>query len=433
VAVNRSARFVVLAPAIVLVLGILAVPASAGVECFGEAPTIIGKPGNDRLLRGTPGRDVIHGRSGNDTIRGLSGNDLLCGGGGDDLVFGAEGRDRLHGGAGADGLQPGAGNDVIVGGGTRFDDVRYPDATGPINGSLVTGRVTGMGRDTIESGVEQIVGGPFDDVIEGNDRFNILIGLEGNDTISALGNFDALAGGAGDDVLDGGDGSDFANNYNVDDFMRPNNILEGPVNVNLVTGVSTGNGTDTLVSIEGASGSRGDDVMTGNAEDNEFTRLFEGSDTVDADAGDDVVDGGDGADDLDGGPGVDLLGNLDASAGMTVDLSTNTDSHGDTFTGFENVFGTFFDDVLTGDDGPNELFGIDGSDELFGLGGDDVLAGFFPGFVDPEPDTADGGIGTDVCDAETETNCEEDPVEPAAASARRPSTATWRTYAKLSG
>jgi len=269
--------------------------------------------------------------------------------------------------------------------------------------------VTGMGRDTLESGIEQIVGGPFDDVIEGNDVFNVLIGLAGNDTITALGGDDALVGGAGDDVLDGGDGFDFAENYFVDAFMSQD-LLAGPVTVNLITGVSTGNGNDTLVAMEAASGSMGDDVMTGNAETNDFVALFEGSDTVDAGPGDDVVDGGEGADDLDGGPGVDLLGNLDAPDGMTIDLSTQTNSHGDVFTGFENVWGTFFDDVITGDDGPNELVGLDGVDLLSGLGGDDLILGGFFGFVDPEADTADGGLGTDACDAETEIACEADPA-----------------------
>jgi Ca2+-binding RTX toxin-like protein len=175
----------------------------------------------------------------------------------------------------------------------------------------------------------------------------------------------------------------------------------------------------------------GDDVMTGNAEDNDFVVLNEGSDTVDAGPGDDTVDGGVGVDDLDGGPGVDLLGNLDAPEGMTIDLSTQTNSHGDVFTGFEDVWGTFFDDVITGNDGPNELVGFDGADELIGLGGDDVLVGGFFGFVDPEEDTADGGLGTDACDAETEIACESDPPEePASTSLRRSSSArTWASMA----
>lgn len=413
---NHPRRLLALAPAIVVVIGILAVPASAAApQCFGRLATIVGTARGDRLT-GTSGRDVIHGRGGDDFIRGLAGNDLLCGGGGGDLVVGNEGRDRLHGGAAPDGLQPGAGNDVVVGGGSAFDDVRYPDATGPITASLATGQVTGLGTDTLENGVEQIVGGPFDDMLEGDDGVNDLLGLDGNDTITALGGeFDLIVGGAGDDVLDGGDGLDFAENYFVDAWFRPNSILAGSVTVNLVTGTSTGNGNDTLVDIEGASGSRGNDIMTGDAENNVFVILNEGSDTVDGGAGDDTIDGGDGVDSLNGNLGVDALGNLDATAGMTIDLSTQTDSHGDTLAGFENVLGTVFDDTITGNDAANALEGGPGADDLFGLGDDDVLIG------GPDADTADGGLGSDACDAETETNCETDPAPPA--SSRRASIA----------
>jgi Ca2+-binding RTX toxin-like protein len=420
---NHPRRLLALAPAIAVVIGILAVPASAAVpRCFGRVATIVGTSRDDRL-KGTSGRDVIHGRGGDDVIRGLAGNDLLCGGGGSDFVVGNDGRDRLHGGAAPDALQPGAGNDVVVGGGSPLDDVRYPDATGPITASLATGQVTGMGTDTLDSGIEQIVGSPFDDVIEGDDGVNDLLGLDGNDTITALGGeFDLVVGGAGDDALDGGDGFDVAENYFVDAWFRPNSILAGPVMVNLVTGVSTGNGNDTLVDIEGASGSRGNDVMTGDAENNFFVILNEGTDTVDGAAGDDTIDGGDGADSLNGNVGVDTLGNLDATAGMTIDLSTQTDSHGDTLAGFENVLGTVFDDTITGNDASNTLEGDRGADDLFGLGGDDVILGGFLGFADQDADTADGGLGSDACDAETETNCETDPTvrtSPRRASARR--------------
>jgi Ca2+-binding RTX toxin-like protein len=386
-----------------------AVPASAAPKCFGKAATIVGTPGRDRI-HGTNGRDVIVGLGGIDTLRGRDGNDLICGGPGGDLLVGSDGRDQLDGGGGADGIQPGAGDDRVRGGGTEFDDVRYPDATGPIVGSLVTGQVTGMGTDTLQSGIEQIVGGAFDDVIEGNDGFNILVGLDGNDTITALGgDFDVLVGGAGDDALDGGDGPDFAENYFVDVFMSPE-ILAGPVTVNLTTGTSTGNGTDALTGIEGASGSMGDDVMTGDSANNEFTALFEGADQADGGAGDDVIDGGEGADDLDGGPGVDVLGFLHSPAGITVDLGASTDSEGDSFSNFENVVGTFENDSITGDDGPNEIFALGGPDQLFGLGGDDLLEG------GGGPDTADGGLGTDQCTAETETACEADPTAAGAMS-----------------
>jgi Ca2+-binding RTX toxin-like protein len=405
---SRTSRAATLIAATVIATWVLtAVPASAAPTCFGQAATIVGTSRADRL-RGTSGRDVIVGRGGVDVIRGEAGNDLICGGGGSDLLIGDDGRDQLDGGGGSDGLNPGPGNDVVRGGGSAFDDVRYPNATGPIDGSLVDGVVTGMGSDTIESGVEQIVGGPFDDVIEGDDGFNILVGLAGNDTISALdGGFDGLVGGEGDDHLDGGAGFDFVENYFRDAFMSPE-ILAGPVVVNLVAGTSTGNGSDVLVAVEGVSGSLGDDVMTGNAEDNEFTGLYEGSDTVDAGDGDDVVDGGVGADDLDGGGGVDLLGFLHSPAGITVDLSASTDSEGDTFANFEDVLGTFGDDSITGNDSANFIGGVGGNDSLFGLGGDDGL------FGGGGNDTADGGLGTDECVAETETACEADPPPPMA-------------------
>jgi Ca2+-binding RTX toxin-like protein len=226
-------------------------------------------------------------------------------------------------------------------------------------------------------------------------------------------------------VLDGGNGLDFAENYFVDAYFRPNNILAGPVNVNLLTGVSTGNGNDTLVDIEGASGSRGNDIMTGDAGNNTFVALNEGGDTVDGGDGDDLIDGGDGVDSLNGGLGIDTLGNLDSTAGMTIDLSTQTDSQGDTLAGFENVLGTVFDDTITGDDASNTLEGSLGADDLFGLGGDDVILGGSFGFADQDVDTADGGLGSDACDAETETNCETNPV--ARASARHV-IATWIAY-----
>lgn len=401
------------ATAVLATWTLTAIPASATPRCFGRPATIVGTSGPDRL-RGTDGRDVIVGLDGEDSLKGFAGNDLLCGGRGGDLVVGGDGRDSLDGGGGADGIQPGAGNDLVRGGSTAFDDVRYPDATGPIDGSLVTGVVSGMGTDTLESGIEQIVGGPFDDVIEGNDEFNVLIGLAGNDTISALGgDFDALVGGAGDDILDGGDGFDFDENYFVDAFMS-SDILAGPVTVNLLTGTATGNGNDTLVAIEAASGSMGDDVMTGNAENNDFVVLMEGNDRADGGAGDDTIDGGEGVDILDGGPGVDLLGFLDLPAGITVNLSTSTDSEGDTFVNFENVFGTFFDDSITGNDSPNELSGFGGSDQIFGLGGDDMI------FGGGGQDTADGGLGSDLCVAETETACETDPPPAAMRGAAYP-------------
>jgi Ca2+-binding RTX toxin-like protein len=78
---------------------------------------------------------------------------------------------------------------------------------------------------------------------------------------------------------------------------------------------------------------------------------------------------------------------------VTIDLGAGTasggDAQGDTLISIENVFGSFFRDDLTGDEGNNLLEGRNGSDTLNGAGGVDVLNGG-RGF-----DTLTGGAGAD--------------------------------------
>jgi Ca2+-binding RTX toxin-like protein len=417
----------VFVPVVILVGSFLIPSASAAApRCSGKRPTIVGTTGADALV-GTDRKDVIVGLGGDDTIRGGDRGDLICAGKGDDVVKGGDGIDVLFGGRGDDRLIGGPGfyNQIIPGGGDDFvnggpatpdsgDEVIYLGSPNGIVADLGAGTVTGQGNDEIVS-IEWLIGSLHDDVLTGSDReHEVIFGADGNDVIEALGGDDSMAGGAGDDQIDGGDGFDFLADWTLTDIygLTP---VDGPLTVDLVVGTLTGNGSDTLAGIEGSNGSPGDDVMIGDGEDNDFIALHEGVDTVDAGAGDDVVDGGDGADDLDGGGGSDVLGHLDASAGMTIDLGAETTSQGDVFANFEDVVGTFFDDVISGDGGPNTIEGAEGADLLSGQAGDDVLFGAWSdGSDDGSPDSADGGDGTDECDAETETNCEADP--PAAAS-----------------
>jgi Ca2+-binding RTX toxin-like protein len=416
----------------ILVGGILTPSASAAApRCFGVRATIVGTNRADVIV-GTNRADVIVGLGGADTIRGGGRDDLICAGGGDDvvkggdgidLIFGEGGDDRLLGGPGDfNQIVPGPGDD-FVNGGPAFefggDEVIYLDATKGIVADLGAGTVTGWGNDAIVN-VEWLIGSENDDVLVGSDQeHEVIYGAGGNDAISALGGDDAMAGGAGDDQIDGGDGFDMLADWILADIYGLDPV-DG-LTVNLVTGTLTGNGSDTLTNISGSQGSPGDDVMIGDDLDNDFVVLIEGVDTVDAGGGDDIVDGGDGTDDLDGGTGTDVLGHLDSSGGMTIDLGAGTTSQGDTFANFEDVIGTFFDDTITGNAGPNTIEGVDGADTISGLGGDDILfGGWSDGFDDGSVDSADGGDGTDQCDAETETNCEADPPAP------RASLASWR-------
>jgi Ca2+-binding RTX toxin-like protein len=424
-------RALAVVPSLVLVTGLLSptTAAASTPRCFGEKATIVGTNHAD-VLKGTDHRDVIVGLGGDDTIKGGDRGDLVCAGKGDDVLKGGDGIDVLFGEGGDDRLiggpgfynvtVPGPGNDFVNGGPAAFDsgdEVWFLDAANGVVVDLGAGTASGEGDDTI-SNVEWVIGSMNDDVLTGSDEeHEVFYGVDGNDQISMLGGDDAMAGGLGDDQLDGGEGFDsLAELVLAESYGQPS--VDGPLTVDLAAGTATGLGSDTLTGVEGSNGSHGDDTMIGDGGDNDFTLLLEGDDTVDAGGGDDLVDGGDGADDLDGGPGIDVVGHLDVTGGLTIDLGAGTTSQGDTFANFEDVVGTFGDDVIMGDAGPNTIEGADGADTISGLAGDDVLfGGWSDGSDDGAPDSTDGGDGTDACAAETETNCETDPAPLALASA----------------
>lgn len=135
--------------------------------------------------------------------------------------------------------------------------------------------------------------------------------------------------------------------------------LEQGVNANLATGVATsGSDTDTMSGIENLRGSAFADILTG-------------------DSGDNLLEGGAGADTLIGGTGVDTASYLHSDAGVTVDLMAGTglggDAQGDTLSGIENLIGSNFNDVLTGDSGSNTFTLGAGDDVAQGGAGNDIF------------------------------------------------------------
>jgi Ca2+-binding RTX toxin-like protein len=402
----------------------------ATLDCEGEPATIVGTHGADTIA-GTAGDDVIVGRGGDDVIHGLAGNDLICGGPEDDHLHGGPGSDGidgeggndvLRGGAGHDGgesggpghdelygekggnndLTPGPGDDLVVGSGTGADWVHMEEATGPIHANLMTGIATGQGTDTLVD-VSSVLSGPYDDTLIGGDGNDDLVGRAGDDTLIGHGGNDVFRGQQGNDVYRGGPGFDLAEYY---DQAAADGLEIGPMNVNLRTGVATGDGTDTLTSIESATGSDKADTMIGDRKGNLFKWLFGGDDTVRAGGGNDFVAPGVGANTVAGGSGRDLVSFVggkdpgDDHPALTVDLEAGTSSAGDVLSGVEDVLGSPEGDTLIGDDGSNSLYGYLGNDVLSGGAGDDRLVG---GRGD---DDADGGTGADHCRAETQANCE---------------------------
>jgi Ca2+-binding RTX toxin-like protein len=162
----------------------------------GGNDTLHGGAGND-LLYGGDANDTLEGGVGDDSLRGGYGNDTLDGGAGNDFLQGAAGDDVLHGGTEDDILEGGFGDDVMYGDDGR-DIVQFTDVANGVSVDLAAGTATGAGNDML-SGIEDIAGSDFADVLHGDAVDNFIDGGAGNDL---------LAGGGGNDVLDGGDGAD---------------------------------------------------------------------------------------------------------------------------------------------------------------------------------------------------------------------------------
>ena len=278
-------------------------------------------------------------------------------------------------------VSTGMGNDVITNSGTIIGEVHLGGGNDKYTatGSGTEGDIYGgAGTDTIMgSNVE-------DDFIYGEDGTDYLRGRGGNDTLHGGFGSDWLRGGAGADVLNGHAGSDWA------DYITSN----AGVTVNLLTNTGTGGHAqgDTYILVERVYGSSHDDHITGDNGVN-WLRGYHGDDQLFGGAGGDYLQGGTGADVLDGGTGQDWGYYVSSTSGLTVNLGNtalNTgEAIGDTYVSIENLFGSRYNDNLTGDSGNNFLRGHLGDDVMFGGDGNDFLRG------DQGADTMDGGAGLD--------------------------------------
>jgi Ca2+-binding RTX toxin-like protein len=298
VSLTRLAR-VALLTFVSSAIAVAATPASAArPRCLGERATIVGTRGAD-ILMGTSRRDVIVGLGGSDVITALGGPDLICGGRGNDTIsggpsdrgigrppdtlLGEAGDDELRGGGGFDVLMGGTGDDQLIGG-DRHDTASFFFSPAGVTVDLAAGTATGEGTDTLAS-IEDVGGSAFDDTLTGDIGPNLFSPSGGNDTIA------------------GGDGRDIV----------LFNDAPAPVIVNLAAGTATGQGTDTLASIEDVRGGNFADQITGDtgpntifgAGGNDTIAGGDGDDSLFGDKGDDSLDGGNGTDALNGGDGTD--------------------------------------------------------------------------------------------------------------------------------
>jgi Ca2+-binding RTX toxin-like protein len=135
-------------------------------------------------------------------LYGDAGNDALTGGPLYDLLRGGAGRDDLSGAAGVD----------------RVDFTDHAAAvTVTLDGAANDGEAGEA--DFVRTDVENVISGPGDDTLVGNDGVNVLWGQGGDDQVLGGGGDDDLAGEWGNDVVDGGAGQDRVHGGDGDDTL----------------------------------------------------------------------------------------------------------------------------------------------------------------------------------------------------------------------
>jgi len=400
-----------------------------GFDTLVSIEGIVGSNFNDTLT-GDAGTNFFEGHAGDDVIDGAGGFDqayyiratggvtidlavqspqaIGAGQGTDTLISveslrGSQFADTLSGDGGVNTLAGDGGNDLLDGRG-GIDTAEYFSATSSVTVNL---SISGAQLVSAEQGSDALlnfenVGGSavFSDTLTGDGGPNTLLGRGGDDILSGLGGNDNLVGGLGADSLTGGDGSDVlqgeAGSDSIDggagiDLVSFRSASES-VKVDLSAQgvqqhISTSEGDDTIVNVEGAQGSDFNDTLSGDTNANSLFG-FGGDDALSGGGGGDALAGMAGNDTLDGGAGFDFaFYSVSPAGGVHVDLTLSgpQDVGGgqglDSLISVEGLFGTSFNDTFTGDGGANVLSGGNGDDVLRGGGGNDTL---------------DGGVGSDT-------------------------------------
>jgi Ca2+-binding RTX toxin-like protein len=316
-----------------------------GADTLARIENLTGSGFNDTLV-GDNRPNLFLGGAGADSIDGGGGSDtasyagttavnvsLAPGGVGPDVLvrienlIGSDRNDTLTGNSVANILTGGAGDDLISGG-AGSDTASYDGAAAGVRVSLlVTGaqNTLGAGTDTLAADIENLTGSAGNDTLSGDERANILVG------------------GVGNDSLDGGAGLDTASYA----------AASAGVTVVLAAGQAFGGaGDDTLAGIENVIGSAFADILVGTVGNNVFN----------------------------GGGGIDTVGYPEAAAGVTASLAiTAVQATGgagnDKFAAIENLDGSPFGDVLSGNSKANFIGGGGGNDALTGGAGLDTLTG----------------------------------------------------------
>ena len=418
--------------------------------------TIVGSDSNN-FISSLGGADWLQGEGGDDWLFGNSGDDLLEGGDGNDELDGWQGADTMIGGAGNDVYNVDSASDIVteyagegidtvkvrrssytlpadvenadlryysgsisvtgnsannvfimgtgaqsVIGGAGVDTVSYA-YTGAVSVDLWTWDYGGEAADEYFTGIENLTGSAYDDVLRALGTQSIIDGGPGADTMEGRNGGDIYyVDNSGDVVIEiAGGGTDEVRIRNLASYTLPDQVEKL---TNFTNHVFTGTGNSLANLITGGTvtdylhGGAGHDTLNGG----------DGDDELHGDDDHDILNGGSGSDIMYGGYGNDTF-YVEYEGDWVVELIGEGTDHvytsltnymlGDhvenlTFTGAGdpdlNFIGSNVGNILVGKGGNDILDGLGLTDELYGAAGNDVLHG---GSGD---DLIVGGAGTDV-------------------------------------
>jgi Ca2+-binding RTX toxin-like protein len=359
-----------------MVLGLINISlggASAASPCVGgpttsaDGSSVRGSACADVIVVTSPGVRHVTGGDGNDVIFANPNVETVDGGEGDDVIYGE--LPELAGGTASISRLPASTRRLV----------RHAGRDGAMATASITEKKCEAGKSCYGGdGSQELIGSAGNDKIFGQRGNDVLLGKSGNDQLfGGVGDESLIAGEAGDDLLSGGLGTDVLNGNQESDLIR---------------------GDGTIDSIEDTGSSGTDTLSFATA----VTPGFHGSVAI---------------------PGFPVDGNSE-ERGVNVHLDgtacegefeacDNDARYGGgldnvVVSGFENVIGSPFADVIIGSSGANQIDGGGGADAIYARAGNDVVYGGPDGdFISGEEgtDTVDGQGGSDNCIAETTSDC----------------------------
>ncbi len=322
-------------------------------------------PGSTISFGGAPGVVVTENEVVNQTITGTTGDDTLQGGDGNDTInplSNSYGEDRIVGSGGDDSIIL---SDTTLASWVVLDYSGFAGVTFDMNGVTNTASVD-KGNGDVDTITDINTPLNWDSYgigfygTAGDDTFNVTMGAD---------QWIDLRGGGGDNTFNLDIQSLVRVSYHYDGISGPSTGIVANLNTGIVANNGYG-GTDTI-NVTDSGGQlqlRGTDFadrITGSALAEDF--ILRG--------GDDTLNGGGGTDEIRyDRSGYDSAVTVDLDAGMVTGAWYGTGfTH--TVSNIEDVRGSYYNDLITGDDGDNRLRGRDGDDTLTSIGGDDTLMG----------------------------------------------------------